>query len=400
MAKARFIPVMLLALGLMDIPTAQAYALYAYGAGYKDRGSLEYDPVVAPVWAWNTRTLTYRFDTSVLGGLGYTNTDITTLTGKVQDQLKTWDPWGSFSFPAAPVENGERILFKFFDNATECSGSNTDNGTTQQHSTVNLGARCRNSDGSVTRKFTDGADLTNLFGTIALHEVGHVLGLGDLYGPAIAGRPQGPYEDFVDHGLNQRRAPSAVGKNDDIMQTLDGIIDNDEIAGVTWGWGEQFNQIVTGRLGVLDGFGVTTQNQHHGPDQNPPETWYYRGTVETANASITIDAVGAYAAGAVDPGVWTTQIFPDHVVFTGAPAPHGNFEFFVKSKNREGFIKAQVDTSLFDLAIDPSGLVHSVVSGVEHWPVVYGPVPEPSPFALIATGLALVVGVRAWRQPA
>jgi hypothetical protein len=96
------------------------------------------------------------------------------------------------------------------------------------------------------------------------------------------------YEDFIDHGLNQRKVSSDVGKEDNIMQVVgkSGIIDNDKTAGLTWLWGSKFDQIVTGRLSKnIDALNNTKQGQHHGPDQAPMNTWYYRDTIKDIGMS-------------------------------------------------------------------------------------------------------------------
>jgi hypothetical protein len=95
------------------------------------------------------------------------------------------------------------------------------------------------------------------------HELGHVLGLRDMY-PDFAGAPYA--EDFVDHPLAGNPNPfhngnlaADDGRRDNLMDryrttsndySMDPQtnLDNDEIAGTTWIWGGKYNQIVTGDL--------------------------------------------------------------------------------------------------------------------------------------------------------
>jgi hypothetical protein len=122
----------------------------------------------------------------------------------------------------------------------------------------------------------------------ALHEFGHALGLADLYKPNKT-------EEFVDHPVKGNSVPDRDNESrfDNIMQGAQSpgaegigssdyphnpVIDNDEIAAVSWLWGGKYNQIVTGDLEDKFDPVFRSAEAHHGDQLNPAIKgwWDYR----------------------------------------------------------------------------------------------------------------------------
>ena len=241
----------------------------------------------------------------------------------------------------------------------------------------------------------------------ALHEFGHALGLDDLHGGATYS------EDFVDHPLAGNVFPDRTNasRNDNIMigcQPATGgacdyrhapVIDNDEVAGVTWLWGGPYNQIVTGDLAASwnhASLGGRNTEEHHGDQDNPAGWWDYRGSIVPNNVKPYIDIqfagyetflANTYPAAPViyggNQGGDIERFIVDQAGWWG------NFELFLKSSHTdERFIPAWIvgnRTDKFILTPTTGGL--DFKNGNE-WAKVFGPVPEPSSVALGLMALA------------
>jgi hypothetical protein len=246
----------------------------------------------------------------------------------------------------------------------------------------------------------------------ALHEFGHALGPDDLHEGA-------PYsEDFVDHPVAGAAFPDRDNnsRRDNIMQgcTPPGgmgcdyshkpVIDNDEIAAVTWLWGGPYNQIVTGDLKASWNhatLGGRDTEEHHGDQDNPLGWWDYRGSVVSS-----IDKMPYIDIAFSGYQNFLASTYPNAPVIYGGNQGGsierfiinqagwtGNFELFLRSTfTDEKLIPAWVVSDRMDKFIrDPSNMGLVFGNGNE-WAKVFGPIPEPSSAALaLISAVALSV---------
>lgn len=240
------------------------------------------------------------------------------------------------------------------------------------------------------------------FQAIMLHELGHVLGIDDMYTSAAS-----YVEEFVDHpvaGNDKIQRPTSA-RQDNIMNGgwPGEVIDNDEIAAITWIWGGDYNQIVTGDL--EDSWRATpddgrTADYAHGDQAGNTLTWWdYRGTVVNGGGIkpwIELEFAGyerflgtAYSedGSAVDIVHWgntggdTERFVIDKVGWAG------NFELMVKSQfSDERRIDAKVVGGRADAFNKAPNLNGLVFEGGGSWAQVFGPVPEPATLALLLMG--------------
>jgi len=237
------------------------------------------------------------------------------------------------------------------------------------------------------------------FQWVMMHELGHVLGLRDLY--TSGSNPQA--EEFVDHGVKDGAAPvrppnSAYTDNvmfqynfadNDYRQTPQTIIDNDEIAGVTWLWSSKYNQIVTGDLSPWNS-AFRGAVEHHGdePAGTPSKTWTYRGSIVTSVSGVKpyvdIEFPGYIPSpnevtGYPNTTTWTCQKRTDNLNIVrceaGTAGWTGNFKLKLESEfSDERRVRAWVNggqEDKFVLPINTQGLVDG--SQNRSWPVVFGP---------------------------
>ncbi len=239
----------------------------------------------------------------------------------------------------------------------------------------------------------------------AFHEVGHALGLDDLY--------LNYTEEFVDHSPNGAPVPNRepAARADNVMTgeqlAPQKRVDNDEIAGLTWLWGAktgtEHHQIVSGWLSGFNAAGAMTVIEHHG--HLTGGTWTYLGSMETWDIGRPyVDLCFPGFESLVDATAWSA----DGTVLTAANKTitavkrdgdwvrvifeksgwQGNFRLSLKSKyTEETRIEVVVhggDQDTFDLWPSSPGLTRS---GGSHWARPFGPVPEPSSGIAFCTGL-------------
>lgn len=240
------------------------------------------------------------------------------------------------------------------------------------------------------------------------HEMGHILGLKDLY--------QSYVEEFVDHPVNESANPNKTANayKDNLMHQfrLDGndytkepetFIDNDEIAGVTWLWGGKYNQIVTGDLkGEWNAGNGRDTEKHHGQDTDG--WWTYLGSVVkdgTNEPFIDLDFAGydgfsgkAYGDAEYDLEYVGNQGGTRERFRIKKKGFVGNFRLKVKSKFKtERHIKAWIlGGSSTDFTLDPKldQLTFTAAASGKNdmFAKVMGPVPEPGSMIALGVGLA------------
>jgi hypothetical protein len=382
---------------------AQAYNFTFFG-GRSGRPGVETGNDKDFLYSWDKGafggTLTWFLQRDQLTDMQCNAACFTALDALVQPELNKWTAGLDLSIAKAANANAADVLIHF---NTQTTMNNfpvpgavafplQTNANTLQRAEIVI-------DPADAKWATDGG--RNSFAYTALHEWGHVLGLGDLYsidhnGDAAGGTFEG--EDFIDHGLPALDPLDTFGKGDNVMQKF-GVreLDNDERAGAQWLWGALGpDSIVTGELKArAEGFNANETASHHGAN-----TWHYRGTSSVAapggGTVVTIFATGATVIRDVGPGDWAGQIMDDRVIFTSQAGYAGNFEFEIDSTNPEGLINARIaDNTTTDFTETPR-------AGFQFYPQVYGPIarpiPEPASVVLLALGSLLLTSVRGSRR--
>ncbi|MBL8047587.1 MAG: PEP-CTERM sorting domain-containing protein [Chthonomonas sp.] len=261
------------------------------------------------------------------------------------------------------------------------------------------------------RRPTAGAAWTAAnFAWTVKHELGHTLGLLDLY--------ENTAEDFVDHDVNAGANPrlNYDSRRDNIMFQINNgnnynlpgvtVIDNDEIYGAAWFWGSPHSFIYTGAMNAAYTAGAFPRRgsaEHHG--QNNAKKWKYRGNfgtnrLLTTNPYIDIEFWGyqgftgtLWGPGAPAAFTYEGEISPNVHRFKANRADFvGNFELELESKyDRESRMYAQVvagnNGTSFTLDRNLNGLAHDTgFLGTHKFAMVFGAVPEPSSMMALAIG--------------
>lgn len=267
----------------------------------------------------------------------------------------------------------------------------------------------------VGRRPTAGVDWTaQNFAWTVKHEMGHTLGLVDLY--------EDQAEDFIDHDVNAGPNPrlNYDSRRDNIMFQINNgnnyrlpgvtIIDNDEIYGAAWFWGSPSSFIASAAMQGAYSAGAFPRRgsaEHHG--QNNAKKWTYRGNFGTnrllsGKPYIDIEFWGyrGFTGTLWGPGAATAFEYAGEV----APNLHrfradrtdfsGNFELTLESiYERESRMYAQVvsgaNGTSFSLDRNLNGLAHEVgFGGVNRWAKVFGAVPEPNSALALGLGALLL----------
>ncbi|MGH7175876.1 MAG: hypothetical protein ACREJC_00720, partial [Tepidisphaeraceae bacterium] len=394
---------------------AKGYGYYRYGNGRADFNS-RYD-LAGNSYPGQGNANIYAFGQidgftgAQLTSMGLTAAQVNTSVGSASD---AWEQYLNISITNTTAANGTGNLLRFVSVAG--NGAST------------LGYQHTGNNWTELRFGVNGPSAgvpwnpTNFAWTLK-HELGHALGLRDMY-PDFAGAPYA--EDFVDHPVPGNPNPfhngnlaANDGRRDNLMDRYRTTsndytlapqtdIDNDEIAGGAWVWGSPYNQIVTGDLQAqwtsTSGAGnvVRITEEHHGDQPTNAGGlgwWDYRGNIKSGGEDkphIDLDFNGydnyTYFLYDDDGNVPSVT----HIALGGTihrfeideAGWGGNFELFVHSTiSEEGRISAAIlggarmDT--FNMAPSDTGLDFA---GGNTWAQVFGPIPEPGSFALMSMG--------------
>ncbi len=386
-----------------------AYDFLSVSAGRNDRASI-YD--LAGTAYPNQANVRYQF-----GKFGAFNAlpqgvQAAWVTAAITAASTDWSKWGKFDFDSSGLlANGAGLVRLNYDPNINAGGP-LGNGAYMKGYGFGGRTYAEITFGKLTG--SGSAWTQENFSWTMEHEMGHMLGLSDLYNATN--------DEFVDRKLNSL---TTVDKTDasyqdnimnqynaagnDYTQHPSTVIDNDEVAGLTWLWGSGFNQIVTGKLSAAyqaDGLGRGA-GQSHG--QQTAGTWTYRGSFNrdagsVSNPFIEINFPGYVSFtgttfGATTPGInWvssngTTQRFEiQEAGWTG------NFVLNLKSTI---LTEANVDVTMgvgnlgrdfFTRAPDTGALVNSTnIAGATFWAQPMGPAPEPSSVFALALGIAALL---------
>lgn len=401
---------------------AYGYGYYRWGNGRSDYSN-RYD-LAGSMWPAQANEI-YNFGT--IGAL--TAGDLTTLgitamemNTAVQNAGNAWEQHINVSIGDTTGANNTGMIRLRYDNTLASGaynwGYNHPRGAggtgAQPWSEINFGTQA-----------APGVpwNATNFQWTL-MHELGHTLGLRDMY-QDFAGAPYA--EDFVDHPVagnaNPQRDdtsqfPQGDGRRDNVMdryrytsndysQGPQTVIDNDEIAGAAWLWGASHHQVVTGDLanqwsGDVNN-SVRVTDPHHGDQaDNILGWWDYRGSVASPGEFDDRPYIDLQFAGFEQ---FLSDTYPvvtiEHVNLGGdmhrfyfgseedIGSWSGNFNLYLKSTfTEERRINALMyngrQTDIFDLAPSTNGLTFD---GTNRWAQVFGPVPEPSTIVLAALGM-------------
>jgi MYXO-CTERM domain-containing protein len=382
---------------------ALGYDFYKYGCGRNDQAG-RYD-LAGVLWP-NQANVVYDF-----GKIGNPAGLPASLTPEVVGQAlvnasNEWEKWANVKFDDAVGDAGTGLVRVNY-NPSGSAGAATwgyqhpHDGKTNNYAEIVFGPTA---GGGAAWNAAN-------FQWVMMHELGHVLGMDDLYLTYT--------EEFVDHTVppnsNPQRELTALVDNVMYQYRYDGndyskapqtIIDNDEIAGVIWLWGGKYNQITTADL--MDSWNASLgrgSDFAHGDQPSNPLTWWdYRTTIVTAGTGkpyIDLEFAGyeTFLGHALSPdghavsviyggnqGGDIERFIVDEVGWVG------NVDLWVKSSySREKRIWSNVvggRTDTFDLPRVEKGLGFD---GSSHWVKPFGPLPEPGALALLALGAIALI---------
>ncbi|MCE9589884.1 MAG: PEP-CTERM sorting domain-containing protein [Planctomycetes bacterium] len=385
-----------LILGGVAAPSALGYGYYQFGNGRADFTN-RYD-APGTLWAGQANATYFSFGSAwdfSAADRGQANFPAFLSTANVNTALNSaaseWEKWINITVNNNTVANGTgagniRLVFDTAGTFAYALGYQH-TGAAQTWAEIHFPATA--SGGTPW-------NATNFEWTLR-HEMGHVLGLDDLYPYVPETRTNLP-EDFVDHTVPPTTNPQReyASLQDNLMFQINQgnnyanapitTIDNDEIAGVAWLWGSKYNQIVTGELGAFDAAARRGSTPHHG-DQGGAQnkTWDYRVSFSsdssTSKPYVDLDFAGYQSFVATSyPGVTVNEsaspLGGNYHRFTVDQAGfNGNLVLSVTSSfSAERRIFAYVNgggrTDNFVLPVNLQGLTFN---GANDWAVPFGP---------------------------
>lgn len=371
-------------------PLAHGYGFWRYGAGRVDRATT-YD---LGGYAWTTSAAkAYPFKWDITYPAGWTAAQKTTWHDAISGGMNDWENYATINVGDSAVAGGANVHIQIQPGTHPDDAPAVATGTQVGGKTTAMTVNFYAGDG-----WYGAGTLATRISQAAKHEFGHVLGLDDLYPQNIATQY---VEEFIDHPLPGNPCPDRRdGYDDNIMHYLteNTVIDNDEIAGVTWLWGGLQHTLATADLvGAWNGSGGRDTEVHHGDQANPATWWDYRGSIVKGDPKekpfIGLEFAGyeSFSMTSYPAATWTYEKGAGDWVYFNCQTPGwtGNFDLSVNSKYSQeryidGWVYGGLRSDHFNLMPSEAGLVHQAPT---QWAKVFGPIPEPATLTLLLCGV-------------
>ena len=224
-------------------------------------------------------------------------------------------------------------------------------------------------------------------GAVALHEIGHAIGLAHIEPNGLATEAGGSYRNARTTGGFHNPAPVIMNKAAATISTINGAtLHEDDIAGVRYIYGsDDGSSLQNAAFGTNTGTGVWTQmTLPHHPIQGAAgsegatagNVWNYTGTISDSGFTVIIDSGANHGVSAASAPIgWATAIGAIETRFIPPIDYGGNFEVSLTSTNLEEARTWSIGSS----------------SGMTFGPGLI--VPEPSTALLLVLGSLLMTRI-------